>query len=128
MYSSSSLDNPQSIHTAMCFLPYMILNQIPDTTLFLCKDFIRTHHYDCYSNTGLLISFFPSMAYLYPKLSFSFVRHHLLKKYIKFGYLVRLIKNETEHGPVGLLGAKAFLGPPFLVLRKRASLNWHDRP
>ena len=34
----------------------------------------------------------------------------------------------TEHGPVGLLVAKAFLCPPFLVLRKWAWFSHHDLP
>lgn len=38
------------------------------------------------------------------------------------------IKLETEHGLIGLLGAKAFLCLPFLVLRKWASLSHHDLP
>ena len=34
----------------------------------------------------------------------------------------------TDQGPVELLGAKAFLCPPFLVLRKWASFSLHGLP
>ena len=35
---------------------------------------------------------------------------------------------EARHGPVGLLGAKVFLCPPLLVLRKWALFSHHDLP
>ena len=36
--------------------------------------------------------------------------------------------SETQQDPVGLLGTKAFLCPPFLVFRKWASFSLHDLP
>ena len=39
-----------------------------------------------------------------------------------------LRKSEIEQDPGGLLGTKAFLGPPFLVIKEQDSFRLHDLP
>ena len=45
-----------------------------------------------------------------------------------FSYVAIFLVNETEQGSVELLGTKAFLCPPFLVLRKWVWFSRYDLP
>ena len=65
--------------------------------------------------------------------------YQIIHKYLKFSvsslivlapFSVLHLSNSTvtEQGPVKLLGTKAFLCPPFLVLWKWASFSLHGLP